>query len=332
MLASLRRLQRDPRRYLLVPLAVAAVAYLYFVASSHVAGVSWYIGGVLLAVGLLLGFRAWLLAVALSAAVFVAVGYLIPPPALVWQSGGESPPAMAIDPADAPGLVQLLAEYQLDAVVAGAASDRERVARLAAWASKRFAHSADNQPSRPDPLTILREGAAGKAFRCVEYSTVLAAAARSLGMPSRVVGLKRHDAETARYGGGHVVAEVWLRDERRWLMADGQWSAIVEAEGRGLSAVEVRQALATRAAGLRVVPAEGPLPKEWYYLPWLSPYLYYFDYALDQRFFVDEGQRLPGRVILVPAGAPEPKAFAGRPLPAEVIYLRDPAAFYAAPE
>jgi len=46
-----------------------------------------------------------------------------------------------------------------------------------------------------------------------------------------------------------------------------------------------------------------------YYKNWIAPYLYYFDFAIDQRFFVKKGEKRKGVIMLVPKGAKEPKVF-----------------------
>jgi hypothetical protein len=102
-----------------------------------------------------------------------------------------------MDSPDSPEMTRLRSEYHLEQIVQDEKGDYAKLLRLVAWAHRSWKHDGSNEPSKPDPLTILEEAAKGKQFRCVEYSIVLAAAARAVGMPSRVLGLKRQDAETA---------------------------------------------------------------------------------------------------------------------------------------
>ena len=328
MLRTRRR--RRPRLllYLAPPLAALLCAWL-LLAGGGLFGTWAYVGMavVLLAVAFGLGFRAWLASVALMfACYFVASLALYTPTPLRWESVPAAVAPRVLYPSpDEPSLARLRAEQQLDAMVAGAGSDLERLRRVVHWANGRFAHDSNNAASKADALTILAEAAQGQRFRCVEFSVVTAAAAQSLGLPARVLHLKRADMETARAGAGHVVAEVWLPSWGKWVMADGQWDVVPVAGGLPLNAVELQRALAERRLDLRVSADLLPI-KEATYLPWVAPYLYHFDYNLDQRPGGDLGV-----VMLAPAGAPEPRNFQGTSLGAYKYFLHDPALFYQAP-
>ncbi|CAA9580427.1 MAG: hypothetical protein AVDCRST_MAG86-2717 [uncultured Truepera sp.] len=90
-------------------------------------------------------------------------------------------------PTDAPELHELRERYGLEALVKDSENDLEKVRRLCAWVHLRWQHDGLNEPSSPDPLTILEEAAQGKSFRCVEYGIVVAACTAGLGLPSRVL-------------------------------------------------------------------------------------------------------------------------------------------------
>lgn len=252
----------------------------------------------------------------------------------------ESPPIeILMDDPDHPKLAEMRSRYKLDDVVAGASDDYERLRRIVKWTHDRWKHSGDNVPSQPDPLTILDEAAAGKRFRGVEYARVAAACARALGMPSRVLCLKRADVETAQSGAGHLVAEVWLEPQKKWVLADAQWDVIPECDGLPLNAVEFQAAFARNDPGLTLRTSSDLKPVS--YLRWVIPYLYYFDFNLDQRFFVtpaattheaETQRRSPGtgQIMLVPAGVPEPTVFQQKDPIRNCRYISDPKAFYPA--
>lgn len=239
------------------------------------------------------------------------------------------------DPSE-PGLAQLREEYDLEQLAGGAADDPELLNRILRWANAQFQHSGDNKPSKSDPLTILEEGSEGKRFRCVEYSIVVAAAARALGMPSRVLGLKREDVETAEGGAGHVVAEVWLRQHKKWAFVDGQWGVMVERNGVPLNAVEFQDALARESPGLNILCVSQFLQTRFNkerYVRWIAPYLYYFDFNLDQRFFQEDYERRRydpklGKIMLVPRGANQPKVFQRSTPIKNCRYISNATAFY----
>ncbi len=238
-----------------------------------------------------------------------------------------NPPTIRTDRMTVPELVQLRSQYELDQVVAGAADDYERVRRITSWTHGRWSHNGNNEPSQPDPLTILREAGEGKMFRCVEYGTVVAGAARALGMPARVLALKTHDVETRPSGAGHVVAEVWLRDQKKWIFADGQFDVIPERDGRPLSGSEFAEAMWDGGDLPECRSTSQASCSD--YLRWVTPYLYYLDYSLDQRMFVSKQE---GSLMMVPKGAPDPKVFQQRWPIGPCTYISDPLVFNRPPE
>jgi len=272
---------------------------------------------VLLALGLAGGYRA-----------FLSSPRLEP---LRWdvQEAAPAPEIVTTAPDDSL-LIVLRREYGLDSLRADAPGDYELLQRIVHWTHQRWRHSGSHTPSRPDPLTILREAEAGARFRCVEYSIVAAACATALGLPARVLALKRRDVETAESGAGHVVVEVWLPSLRKWVFADPQWDAIPEREGVPLNAVEFRKALEDGARGLRIRSGSLSWVSGRYYLRWVGPYLFYFDFALDQRFFVERSRRVPGRLMLVPRGAKRPTVFQRKYPIANCTYISNPDVFYPA--
>ena len=253
-------------------------------------------------------------------------------PALTFSAGpGAEPlPAVQRSAPDDPYLVRLRAEHALDAVVAGAGTDLDRVRRLSAWTRSRWDHNGFNEPSAPDPLTILAEAAAGQRFRCVEYAVVLAGALNAVGVPARVLGLKTADVETRALGAGHVVAEAYLADLGRWVMVDGQFDFIPVLDGEPLSALDLQGALATRPGDVAFerLSEGGISPGR--YRRFIGPYLYYFDVRLDQRYTAggDRDRRL---LTLGPVGAPMPTVFQRTSPMGPQVYTHSAAAFYAAP-
>ena len=145
-----------------------------------------------------------------------------------------------MDPPDLPQLLQMRAEFKIDEVVAGAQDDYGRLKKLASWISLQWEHSTD-RPTREDPITILREAKQGKRFPCVQYATVLAAAARAYDMPVRVIGLMPADVESS--DNDHVVTEVWLATLNKFVLADGQYGTIAELDGKPLNAIELQNAI-----------------------------------------------------------------------------------------
>lgn len=205
-------------------------------------------------------------------------------------------------------LAVLRARYELDRVTGDAADDLDRVRRLATWTRSRWRHNGSNEPSRPDPLTVLAEAEAGARFRCVEYAEVLAAALSAVGVPARVLGLQRADVETAERDAGHVVAEAWLRDAQRWMLVDGQFDTVAMRGADPLSARELQTALADGDPALRIESFSG-MPGGAYKL-WIAPYLHFYMRS-GRRWTTGAPAGMPS-LMLIPPGASPPKVFQRR--------------------
>ncbi len=251
---------------------------------------------------------------------------------LAWDSDDRRPPVeILMDDPGGPEMVKLRTAYGLDKLVAKAGDEYEKLRIILEWAHDRWQHHGNNEPSRSDPLTILEEASNGARFRCVEYAIVVAASARSLGMPSRVLSLKTEEVESAEFGAGHVVAEVWLDQFDKWVFADGQRDAIPEKDGIPLNAVEFQDAIARNATGLQIRSRSNAEAES--YMLWIVPYLYYFDFNRDQRFFQENYEQRryapeQGKIMLVPKGAKEPKVFQRTTPIKNCTYISNPRAFY----
>lgn len=247
------------------------------------------------------------------------------PAPLVWDRTQRAPefPVLYDDP-KAPQFIEMRREFAIDAVVAGATDDYERLRLLARWVSTRWQHSPDQMASKSDPLTILREAQRGGRFICREYAVVMAGVAAAYGLPARVINLLPRDVETRSEA--HSAAEVWLDAFRKWVLADGQYGAIGELDGVPLSGIELQAAL---AADRPVVCSAGTaVLAEW--KPFILRNAFFFKMGNDQRAFE---HRTTAQLVLVPKGAPNPKRFAGgsEEIFAGSIYTSNPDTFYAPP-
>jgi len=93
------------------------------------------------------------------------------PAPLVWDRTRPAPefPVLYDDP-KALRLVEMRREFAIDAVVAGAKNDYEKLRLLTHWVSTRWEHSPNQMASKSDPVTILREAQKGGRFICREYA------------------------------------------------------------------------------------------------------------------------------------------------------------------
>ncbi len=247
---------------------------------------------------------------------------------LVFDRTSKSSSSVVYDGRANPYLTKLREMYDLDRIAAGPGGDLGKLNRLTLWTHKQWAHNGGNEPSREDALTILAEVKDGKQYRCVEYSTVLAAAANAIGIPARSLNIKTADVETRAGGAGHVVVEAYVRDLHKWVMLDGQFGVMPMRGKTPLNAVEFQAAIARKDPRLNLGPdAQTSLPD---YLDFVRAYLFYFDVSLHPHH--DEaGSLQPGNVMLTPVGAKEPAVFQRRFPIRNMSFTTSTRDFYAAP-
>jgi hypothetical protein len=248
------------------------------------------------------------------------------PKPLAWdRTQKTSTFTMSFDDPKFEGLVQLRREFALDNAIGDVSGDYERLVRLTRWASEQWQHSPSQMASKADPITILREAKAGGRFICRDYAIVTASVARAYGMHARVVNLLPADVEMRSEA--HAVAEVWLPQFKKWVIADGQFGIVPELYGIPLSALELQSAIAKDEA----VRCRGNEDRCSAWKQFILPNMFYFKTLANQHRF--GGGEPSGMLILVPNGAANPKKFAGgnEELFAGAIYTSNPTSFYAAP-
>jgi hypothetical protein len=222
-----------------------------------------------------------------------------------------------------PYLDSMRTRFDLDEVTAGARTEFDKVRALSHWTRTRWEHNGSNEARHTDPVGILEEAAAGQQFRCSEYAIVLSGALNAIGVPARVVSLKTADSETRASGAGHVVAEAYLRDAKRWVMVDGQWDVIPWVKGKPASALDLKKAIEAKSASITYTSLSGVNGAE--YGRWIAPYLYYMDAKLDQRIGADPDSRI---LMLMPRGAHTPRVFQRKFPLKNVIYTTATQVFY----
>jgi len=215
-------------------------------------------------------------------------------------------------------LAKLKAEYQLDTVLLGGATELMQLARLRDWVHSRFRHHSSNFPAEFDSLYILEQAKRGEQYRCVEYSFLLADVYRAMGWPARLVRL-----EGAR--GAHVVTEVYSPGFGKWILMDGQHAAHVLRKGVPVSVYEFQQAvLSSQDSELSPQHVDETLD----YVEWNTGYLRYLMYPQDMSY----GKQLVTLLVLVLAGdaGPETKPAYLLEYGTEYIITHDPKVVYPA--
>ncbi len=231
-------------------------------------------------------------------------------------------------------LRKLRTDYGLDKMTSNLKTDFDKIVTILDWTHNQWEHSGSNTPSESDPITILEEAKKGNNFRCVEYGIVSAAALNSIGIPSRVLGLKTADVEEVKYGAGHVVAEAYSKEYGKWIFIDGQFNAIPVLNNIPLNAVEFRNALSNKK--LKIINKKGESLEEEKkeYIDWVGKYLYYFSTHFDNRYVPDnEKIKIMGKsnLMLVPSGAKNPTVFQQKYKIDYCIYTNNVNDFYQKP-
>jgi hypothetical protein len=211
-------------------------------------------------------------------------------------------------------LKKLRIDYNLDLLIKDKTREFDKITTILNWTNKQWEHNGNNKPSKSDPITILEEAKKGSNFRCVEYGIILSAALNSIGISTRIIGLKTFDVEKVKYGAGHVASECYSKEYNKWIFIDGQFNVIPKLNEIPLNAVEFKKAIIENTDDLKIVNLNGELSKKdkSRYIEWISKYLYYFDIKFDNRINPDNDQiniRKKSSLMLVPINEKEPKIF-----------------------
>ena len=240
------------------------------------------------------------------------------------------------DTSEMPYYRQLRQEYHLNEVIKDSRTDREKALAILSWTNQQWEHNGSNQPSKSDAITILKEAQSGMKFRCVEYGIVSTDALLAVGMKARVLGLETRDVETVKSSAGHVLAEVWLREENKWAMIDGQFNVMPILNGVPLNAVEFQRAIIEKQ-DFKLVNSQGEVSAKTKrsYLNFVPPYLYYFDVEFDMRQNIAKADlhKEDGKtsLMLVPVGANNPTVFQRKYPMNRHVYTHSLQSFYAQP-
>jgi hypothetical protein len=180
-------------------------------------------------------------------------------------------------------LAELRNKYKINSLIKNTKSDKEKSLKVMNWVHNQWQHSGLNEPKKNDALSILQEVKnEGKNFRCVEYGIVTSATLNSIGLKARVLSLKTEDVETRKSGAGHVVAEVYLNDIKKWAFIDPQFNIMVELDNTPLNALELQKNIVNNYDKLIIKSLSSDYDKD-SYLAWIYEYLFHFNIPIDNR-------------------------------------------------
>ena len=227
-------------------------------------------------------------------------------------------------------LSDLKERYHLDEIVKNCKNQSEVALTICHWVHTRWKHNGGNTPDKSDAISILEEAKQGKLFRCVEYGITITGALNALGIKSRTVGLKMKGVDTIAVGAGHVVAEAYLSDIKKWVYLDGQYDVMPVLRGVPLNGVELQQAIYNDEKELLFESISKKITKQ-EYLGWITPYLYFFDIETDNReSYGLEKRRQREGLMLTPLDEKCPSIFQ-RTMPMNYVCTHSMKAFYEPP-
>ena len=213
-------------------------------------------------------------------------------------------------------------------------TEKEKVLSIMNWVHHRWKHNGSNSPKANDAISILNEAKEGGRFPCFAYAIVLRDQLAANGFDARVLYLKLKKAETYDGAPGHVVTEVYLKDEKKWALIDGQFNIMPVLKGKSLNAVEFQKALRTNYDDVVFTSRDKVSKRE--YTDFIGDYLYYLNTALDNRLLpLKDKFTVNGKtdIMLVPKGAPNLTKMKFFDIKIDnCIYTHSIADFYAAPK
>lgn len=211
--------------------------------------------------------------------------------------------SIAFQTEPSPYLKELSTAFPLD-FIDSSMSDTEVVLAVLNWTHNRWDHDGNNSPSKGDAITILNEAQEGQRFPCFAYAIVLRDQLNALGYSARTVYLKTQDAEHRQSSPGHVATEVYLKDLQKWVFVDGQFNIMPFLNGQPLHAVELQDAIGNHYDEFELRSMAEEITTKKNYVNFVYDYLYYFDTTLDNRYEIEEWNRVDGKssIMLVPTG------------------------------
>lgn len=183
--------------------------------------------------------------------------------------------------------------------------DFDRVVAILKWIGDNIKGGGETASPDQKPVSLLEAAKKGQVLTNSELAIVTVALARSLGLPARVVHFAPADTASV-----HSVAEIFLFDQKRWVMVDPRWARIPQLGPLPIGAAEFSRE--RNHKDLMFMDGEHKSAADPAYSAWMSHYLYFMAFPIDQRF----GSIHTGRdqILLMPKGASEPDKFLGQPV------------------
>ncbi|MDD4979760.1 MAG: transglutaminase-like domain-containing protein [Candidatus Omnitrophica bacterium] len=129
-----------------------------------------------------------------------------------------------------PKLEILRNEYALEKLVEPGRNELAKFEILQDWVRRQWEYGYPGKLSRDyDAIDILRKAKRGGKFWCSEYAVVFIQCALSLGYQARYVAL----------GKGHVIAEIWSNEYKKWVIMDPTFNIHFERQAIPLNCLDL---------------------------------------------------------------------------------------------
>jgi len=163
---------------------------------------------------------------------------------------------------DIPEMVELREKYSLEEVIAGEEKEVDKFIALRNWVQTRWEiHEYDQITEKNNSLKILEAASEGKLFQCWYYATVFVQCATSLGYKARRLAIGINPACIRPGNTGHIIAEIWSDELKKWLVMDADANCHYERDGIPQSALEIHNIWVTHQLQ-KVKYIQGtPIPK-----------------------------------------------------------------------
>ncbi len=200
-------------------------------------------------------------------------------------------------------------------------------------------HEFSGKPTRKwladeHALDLLALRNAGKRLPKGGQAQLLTSALHATGMKARTVFLMTNDAEITKEKAGHYLTEVWVTEQKRWVMADPEYNLIALIGDFSLSALDLQASIIANRS-YRFLNREGELSEKekTAYLRFIPHQLFYFSTSFDQRLSPDEPHTVGTytHLLLVPNEVETPQFFQRTKSLENYLVIHSKSDFYAEP-
>lgn len=149
---------------------------------------------------------------------------------------------LPIDPIENKHVKNLRVLTSVEKAITDKKSDFSQALAIANYVSRAWSHDGFNSnPKKQDAITILKHAKKGATFSCVQFATVFTQICHSVGIPARILQVSTKNASLGSSGHGHVTAEYFDNQFKKWVWIDPQIHAYAKSGKTPLSFNELSE-------------------------------------------------------------------------------------------